>query len=348
MPPPLAAPSPSADSRDRREGGRWTLGQAVKNHLLYGVVRLVLLALRPLPTGWLVLLGRALGRAAYRARVSRRVARENLARAFPHLRVDEREALALRAYGRLGGYLGQTVAQLQGTGRAVPLAFEEGSRAILEEACREGRGVVFASAHLGPWEHVAASLVHHGFPLTTLARESYDPRFLGLYETLRRRAGVKAIYRGSPSAPIRIVRTLRRGELLGVPMDLRSRVPSRPVPFLGAPASTPVGPARIALRTGATVVVGTAIPAESAADGLQGGGLLVRVTRVETRDLETGEAGEAELLVRLNDELSRRIRAFPEGWVWMHPRWDHADGEISAPSSKETRYTSSTLAEGLR
>ena len=202
MPPPLAAPSPSADSRDRREGGRWTLGQAVKNHLLYGVVRLVLLALRPLPTGWLVLLGRALGRAAYRARVSRRVARENLARAFPHLRVDEREALALRAYGRLGGYLGQTVAQLQGTGRAVPLAFEEGSRAILEEACREGRGVVFASAHLGPWEHVAASLVHHGFPLTTLARESYDPRFLGLYETLRRRAGVKAIYRGSPSAPI--------------------------------------------------------------------------------------------------------------------------------------------------
>ena len=53
------------------------------------------------------------------------------------------------------------------------------------QARREGRGVLFPSAHLGPWERVAPSLVACGVPLVTLARESYDPRFSRLYERLR-------------------------------------------------------------------------------------------------------------------------------------------------------------------
>ncbi len=165
----------------------------------------------------------------------------------------------------------------------------------------------------------------HGFPLTTVARESYDPRFAALYDRLRGGAGVRAIYRGSPSAALQIVRTLRQGQsLLGVPMDLRSRVASVDVPFLGTPASTPVGPARIALRTGAAIVVGTVFPGTA--------GLLLRVTQVETDGLD-----EVELTRRLNDELSSRILAFPEGWVWMHPRWATPVPENSAPFSKESR-----------
>ena len=150
------------------------------------------------------------------------------------------------------------------------------ARALIDEALREGRGVVFASAHLGPWERVAASLVAAGFPLTTIARESYDPRFTRLYERLRGSRGVRVVWRspapdarrnargdhraGEMAATVGIVRTLRRGGVLGVPMDLRSRVPSCETPFLGHAATTPVGPARIALRTGAAVVVGTVAP----------------------------------------------------------------------------------------
>jgi lauroyl/myristoyl acyltransferase len=52
------------------------------------------------------------------------------------------------------------------------------------------------------------------------------------------------------------------------------------------------------------------------------GSLAIRVTRVATEGLERGSAGERALTTRLNDEISARIRAFPEGWVWMHPRWD--------------------------
>ena len=334
----LASTTP--DHRDdRREGGRWTPLQAAKNHALYAAAHALLFLLRPLSTPSLRRLGRTLGRALYVAGLSpRRIALENLARVYPEKTLHERRALASRAYAQLGSYLGDTVAQLHRRDPFVPLAFEDGSREVLEDALREGHGVLFASAHLGPWERVAGSLVRHGFPLTTLARESYDPRFVGLYDKLRAGVGVRAIYRGSAVAPLQIVRTLRRGGLLGVPMDLRSRVTSVDAPFLGSLAKTPVGPARIALRTGCSVVVGTAVPAlVDPRDDSFDCPLALRVTRIPSADLTATIPGEIELTRRVNDELSARIRAFPEAWVWMHPRWGALSDENTAPSLKETR-----------
>jgi KDO2-lipid IV(A) lauroyltransferase len=303
---------------DLREGKDWTILQSLKNQTIYVSVRILLLLLRPLPESWLPPLGRAVGLSLYLLGIAqRRVALENLARVYPDLTSRQRRELGARVYRRLGGYLGAAVAQLQSPHRFVPLVFEQGSRERLDDAMGEGQGVLFASAHLGPWEQLAGSLVHHGFPLTTLARESYDPRFMQLYAKLRGGGGVKAIYRGSPTAALKIVRTLRGGGLLGAPMDLRSRVPSTLAPFLGAPAKTPIGPARLALRAGAAVVVGTVVPLDPA-----GTKLVIRVTRIVTRDLHADVNGEETLTGRLNDEISSRIRAFPEGWVWMHPRWE--------------------------
>jgi len=192
---------------------------------------------------------------------------------------------------------------------AAVLPFPDAERTVLAEALREGRGVLFVSAHLGPWERVAQTLVASGFPLTTVARESYDPRLTALYDRLRGSKGVASIYRGAAGAPLRMLRTLRSGGLLAMLMDLRSRVPSIEVPFLGAPAATPVGPARMACRTGAAIVVGTAAPSP---DGPQ-----LTVTRLTIDDL----ASEADVTACINDELSKRILAMPEQWVWMHPRW---------------------------
>jgi KDO2-lipid IV(A) lauroyltransferase len=113
------------------------------------------------------------------------------------------------------------------------------------------------------------------------------------------------------------VRTLREGGVLGILMDLQSRVPSIVAPFLGHPAKTAVGPARIALRTGAAVVVGTAAPG-SPCDPQS---LRITVTRVETGGLPANADGEAALTSAINAELSSRILAMPRGWLWMHPRW---------------------------
>jgi lauroyl/myristoyl acyltransferase len=113
-------------------------------------------------------------------------------------------------------------------------------------------------------------------------------------------------------------------------MDLRGRVPSCAVPFLGHPAPTAIGPARIALRTGAAVVVGTAAPDEARTDTSS---LVVTATRIRTDDLRgsrgtpDGSGDFLALTARINDELSRRILALPHAWPWMHERWS-AEGLV--------------------
>lgn len=299
------------DARDLREGGRWTRAQALKNAVIYASARALLAALGPLPRPWLLALGRGLGAVAHvllrRARVA---AAQNVALGLPDLPGAARDALVHATFRALGAHLGDTVDLYGKPALSAVLPLEDGSAEILAEARREGRGVVFASAHLGPWERVAASLVHAGVPLVTLARAAYDPRLTRVLVALRERHGVRAIFRGTEGAAARIVRTLRAGGVLGAPMDLASRVPTVDVPFLGVLAPTPVGPARLALRTGARVVVGTYTAAET-----------VRIREIPTGDLTAGEAGERELLRRVNDELSARIRAAPAHWPWMHERF---------------------------
>jgi KDO2-lipid IV(A) lauroyltransferase len=304
---------------DRREGGRWTLPQRAKNDALWILVTVAVATLGRLPTPALRALGAALGRLAYLLLPgARRTAEHNVARAFPGLGRAEQRRLVARAYRTLGGYLGDAVALLDPRRASPPLPFAEGARETLDAALAEGRGVVLASGHLGPWERVAATLVARGVPFVAVAREAYDPRLTPLYERLRGGRGVPTIYRGSPGAAAGLLRALRRGRVLGVPMDLASRVPSVEAPFLGALAPTPVGPARLALRTGAAVVVGVPTPSPS------GRSLELAITRIESRALTATLEGERLLTTRINDVLSDRIRAMPEGWVWMHPRWGSA------------------------
>jgi KDO2-lipid IV(A) lauroyltransferase len=307
--------TPASRGHDLRTGGVWTPFQRTKNDLLWVVAAVALATSQRLPLRALRVLGRVLGAVAHAlAGPARRTALANVALVLPALDVRARQALVRRCFATLGESVGETVAVLGRSGGPPPLELTRQARAVLAEARGEGRGVIFASAHLGPWERVAASLAAAGVPLVALARESYDPRFSRVYERLRHAGGVRVIWRGTPGATARIVRAMRKGEVLGMPMDLRARVASIGAPFLGHEAPTALGPARIALRARAPVIVGTVTPGDD-------GAMVVSATRIPTDDLRPDPAGALTLTTRINDELSRRILALPHAWVWMHPRW---------------------------
>jgi KDO2-lipid IV(A) lauroyltransferase len=303
--------------------------RAAKNWGIWALVTALLAATRPLSARALRVLGRAIGASAYvMLGGARRQSHENLARAFPALPPAARARLVRENFLALGENLGDAVAMLGGPARPsarAPLAIDATSARVLDEALVEGRGVLLASAHLGPWERVAASLVFHGVPLTAIVRAPYDPRLASIFARLRAAHGIRVVERGAPGAAARIVRTLKEGRVLGVPMDLASRVPSVPARFFGALAPTPIGPARIALRTGAAVVVATSAPRPTR-HGAAPGDLVIQITRIRTDDLAPGGDGPSqgrahELTQRINDELARRIARLPAQWVWMHPRW---------------------------
>ncbi len=292
----------------------WTRRQRWKNDVIHAFA-LALFALLPrVPASLLRRLGRGLGWLAPRVLGrQRRLADGNLAQVFPRMSRAERRELSRAAFRRLGGFLGDAL--VAASGRSVPvLPFAGDGAEILHAAIAEGRGVLLVSAHLGPWEQVASSLVGHGVPLVSITRGAYDRRLDFVYRRLRGPSGVAAIERGTAGATARIVRTLRGGGVLGAPMDLASRARSVEGTFLGRPARTVVGPARLALATGAAVVVVTADRDHR---------LLVERLESPGRAFSAVERErEARRLTqRLNDVIGERILAFPEGWVWMHERF---------------------------
>jgi KDO2-lipid IV(A) lauroyltransferase len=171
-----------------------------------------------------------------------------------------------------------------------------------------GRGVVFATAHLGNFELMAAWLASSGYPIHTIARKSYEPRITKLLDEKRRACGVSCVYRNEPGAAAAMLRVLRRGEVLGLLMDQDTRVPSVFVPFFGKSASTPKGAAALARATGAAAVVGTIHRTSR-------GNHVIDIARQEL------PADEWRATALLTAALEGRIRRHPADWLWLHERW---------------------------
>lgn len=289
---------------DLREGGVWTPGQRLKNDVIHAAIRVALAIAGVLPRRALSLVCRALGAVAYvalgreRRRVRRRLA-AGLGRPQP-------EKAVRAAFRGAAEVLADTLVLLDPNEPAgKTLTLPASSSLVFRDALAEGRGVVFVSAHLGSWERMAALLAAHGFPVTTVARESYDPRLTTLYERVRGPRGVRSIYRGSPGAVRAIWRALDAGRAVGFLVDLPTRVPSVGCRVFGEDADVALGPAQIALARGTPVLVGTPAPGSD--------GVVVRIARIESDDAATPSA----LTSRLADALTERVAVMPEVWLGL-------------------------------
>ena len=86
------------------------------------------------------------------------------------------------------------------------------------------------------------------------------------------------------------------------------------MPFFGTLASTPVGPAEIALRTGAPIVMGFG---HRRADGRHELDILPPLSMPEG----AGAAAVRALTATHTAMLEDWIRRQPQMWFWLHRRW---------------------------
>lgn len=303
------------DARDVRTGGAWTRSQRIKNDLIYAAARLGLWAAAAIPRSWVVRAGPAIGAVAWAMwPQGRRATAKNLEIARRSMKLSEQAAIEWPTPREVFEGLGEMLADMLLMLRADEspssrLHLDATSRSTLESALIAGRGVVFITAHLGPWERMAALLAAEGFPISTVARESYDPRLNFVYDRLRTNRGVHALYRGASGFSTALVRALRQGRIVGFPMDLPGRFANERVLWFGVPRATASGPATIAIRTRAIVVVGT--PRRNPS-----GQLDIDIRAIDT-DSYTLPEGPRELTQRLASELQSRVLSFPHAWPWM-------------------------------
>jgi KDO2-lipid IV(A) lauroyltransferase len=128
---------------------------------------------------------------------------------------------------------------------------------------------------------------------------------------LRAKSGVRTIDRGSPTSAREMIQAIRRGGILGFVIDQNIRTESVKVPFFGRPALTPIGPARLAVRTEAIAVTGVI---ERRPDGTHLARFLEPIECKRDDD-------PVALTARLTREIEDQIRRTPEQWPWFHDRW---------------------------
>jgi KDO2-lipid IV(A) lauroyltransferase len=246
----------------------------------------------------------------------RRLAREQLAIAFPEKSPKERDRIGQASFANLGRSALET-ARSEASEVEVPAAEE----AIFRAAHAQGKGVVVASAHLGSWELFARRMAALGPPCAVVAKEAQDPRLTALLERTRSGAGLKIFWRGSTFSAREVLRFLESGGVVGILIDQDTKVAGHFVPFFGRPAFTPRAAGDLAAISGAPMLFGCV--------HRMGPGHRVTLRKIDPLRSGDRDADSLALTAEATRVIEEEIRTRPDEWVWMHPRWRTQPSEIA-------------------
>ena len=250
------------------------------------------------------------------------VARDNLRHAFPDRDGAEREAILAENYREMGRVLADytrlgLVATLP---RETLISRVDGAEHV-ETALARGRGILVLSGHFSSFElgvRAAAGAV----PLTFVAKRIRNAHVQAWVERQRLDAGVRTIDVHRDVRPI--YAALKEGGVVAMLADQDAGRRGIFVPFLGRPASTFLGPARIALATGATLLMGVTLREPD-------GRLRMEVSApLDPEDRNAPDAAE-RLTERHVARLEAWVRQYPAMWFWVHRRWKTRPPSLSPP-----------------
>ncbi len=282
-----------------------TIRRRLTGALLYALSSSTYHAVRALPPRLAYRLGRAGGALASRVLRSdaRRAARQ-MERPAP----GERPAVA-DVFRHLGLCVAEACTLPRDRASLDRMVTVEGEE-ILEQQRASEQGTVWVSGHTGNWELPAAWAAARGVPLYVIAAPIHYRALDRWVRALRERHGIRVL---TPSRRdlYRASRLLRQGAHVAMLID--QRLPGRGtwIPFLGQPAWTTTGAARLARAAGVPVALATSTRIGIGKHRLRFGPVL-----------EVGDdAAIAQVTTRLSQGLEDVVRSRPEQWVWMHDRW---------------------------
>jgi KDO2-lipid IV(A) lauroyltransferase len=187
-------------------------------------------------------------------------------------------------------------------------------RAVVRSAWNRAGGSVLVFPHLSAFD-LGAQAMGFYLPETQVLTVPDPPPGFELTNTLRLWSGFEVTPLSS-SALRQAIKRLRRGGVVSVAGDRPISDLDEPVPFFGRPACVPSGHVRLALKTGAQVVVACCFLSP----------LTRKYTMHVEPPLEMIRTGNQDEDVRVNmrqvlDALERIIGRWPEQWQMFVPVW---------------------------
>jgi KDO2-lipid IV(A) lauroyltransferase len=173
-----------------------------------------------------------------------------------------------------------------------------------------GKGVIVASAHLGPISVVGQVLVAYGYP-TVLPVEMEHSEVQRAVNRARAAIGLQVVRADTPLA---VVRALREGKVLGLLADRAVTGVGERVPFFDGEALIPSAHIALGLRTGVPVIPAFSLRIGRALVASFEPPLELRSTGDRGADVRAGVAQWAVV-------LASYVRRYPEQWTVFERVW---------------------------
>ena len=201
-----------------------------------------------------------------------------------------------------------------------------------DRAVERGQGAIAMSMHYGNWEVAGAHLASITM-LYAVGKEQRDDFFTRLAFPWREKFGIQNIYAGN-KVNSAVLRTLKNNCTLGLIADQNGGRAGHFIPFAGVLASTVHGPAVLAMRTGAPLLLTHCrrispgrfkfiVKPPLSLEGVPGYDSAAGTFTPEST---------AEVLRRMNNAYEEVIREDPTQWLWGHKRWK------TRPQGESTLY----------
>jgi KDO2-lipid IV(A) lauroyltransferase len=271
-----------------------------------------LFRLLPLPLASAI--GGGLGRLVGPYLMTTRIARRNLAAAFP-----AKDAMAIERIIRgMWDNLGRVAAEyphMLGLRIYEPASpVEVVGAEIVDRLAADGKPAVLFTGHIANWEITRACLLQRGLDIVAVYRAANNPWIDRLL--LHGRDDLKGglFPKGSTGARASLA-AMKEGKHLCVLVDQKMN-DGIAAPFFSRTAMTVGAPVELARRFDCPLVP---VRAERL-DGAR-----FRVTVMEPMTLERGDDRHADVragVAQMNLVLEGWIRERPEQWLWVHRRWD--------------------------
>ncbi len=239
----------------------------------------------------------------------RRVGMSNLAMALPELEPGEHVRIVDGVFRNIARVL-VSFARFPRIGKAnIHQWIRYEGYEHFERALERGKGVLFATAHLGNWELSAFAHALLSQPMHVVVRPLDNRLIDALVESRRAGSGNRLI--GKKDFARSILQALKKNEAVGILVDQNAGLDDGVfVNFFGVPACAGAGFAKIAARSGAVVIPGFALWSEKERK---------HILKFYPPLLVTGDVVLDTQV--LHSQLETVIREYPDQWLWLHRRW---------------------------
>jgi KDO2-lipid IV(A) lauroyltransferase len=248
--------------------------------------------------------------------IRKKVVIENLSKAFPSKSKKEIADLAFNCYKSISVTFIEILSlPILGEKQLISsVKFE--NLDLMKELYQKNKGLIVLTAHFGNWEIGAISLgIQFGVPLNIIVKPQRNTLVDNWMNNYRTKWNNKVISLG-----VSIRQTYKElvdKNVVAIIADQRGPEEGIRVQYFGRPSATYTGPAVLALKTGAPIVMGIVARQKDYT-------YLTIIEEIKTDDLpEDFDERVKEITQRHTAFLEKYARIYPEQWFWMHKRWKY-------------------------